>query len=59
MQDYKSEELSEAHRALLSTLHKCEKCYLVRSLMLFRTGCVPCVEGMLVRKLLQVCHYQI
>ena len=25
MQDYTVEELSEAHRALLSTLHKCEK----------------------------------
>lgn len=25
MQDFKVEELSEAHRALLSTLHKCEK----------------------------------
>lgn len=25
MQDFTVEELSEAHRALLSTLHKCEK----------------------------------
>jgi len=25
MPDYTSEELSDAHRALLSTLHKCEK----------------------------------
>lgn len=25
MPDFTSEELSEAHRALLSTLHKCEK----------------------------------
>ncbi len=25
MSDFTSEELSEAHRALLSTLHKCEK----------------------------------
>lgn len=25
MQDFTAEELSEAHRALLSTLHKCEK----------------------------------
>jgi hypothetical protein len=25
MPDFKSEELIEAHRALLSTLHKCEK----------------------------------
>lgn len=25
MADFTSEELSEAHRALLSTLHKCEK----------------------------------
>ena len=25
MADYTSEELSEAHRTLLSTLHKCEK----------------------------------
>lgn len=25
MTDYTAEELSEAHRALLSTLHKCEK----------------------------------
>jgi len=25
MSEYTSEELSEAHRALLSTLHKCEK----------------------------------
>lgn len=25
MQDFTTEELNEAHRALLSTLHKCEK----------------------------------
>jgi seryl-tRNA synthetase len=25
MPDYTSEELSDAHRALLSTLHKCDK----------------------------------